>query len=257
MSEMFGAVYADAYDLLYQDKDYDAECDLIESLFKNYGESGIKSVLDLGCGTGNHAVPLARRGYEVVGVDHSESMISIAEQKAAQLPGLNSISFHHGDIRNIDLHRQFHAVLMMFAVLGYQLENEDVLSALRTGRRHLTTGGLLIFDVWYGPAVLNQRPTQKIKVIPTQDGRILRVAGGELDVSRHLCAVNYHLLRLEGDRLVGETKESHLMRYFFPKELDLFLECAGFAPLRLGAFPRFHEEPGETSWNVLGVARAV
>ena len=59
MSEMFGAVYADAYDLLYQDKDYDAECDLIESLFKNYGESGIKSVLDLGCGTGNHAVPLA------------------------------------------------------------------------------------------------------------------------------------------------------------------------------------------------------
>jgi hypothetical protein len=47
------------------------------------------------------------------------------------------------------------------------------------------------------------------------------------------------------------------VRYFFPRELELFLEQSGFAPMRLGAFPEIEQEPSETTWNVLGVARAV
>ena len=65
---------------------------------------------------------------------------------------------------------KFDAALMMFAVLGYQVENDDVLAALRTARRHLEPGGLFIFDVWYGPAVLHQRPSERVKIIPGRDG---------------------------------------------------------------------------------------
>jgi hypothetical protein len=60
-----------------------------------------------------------------------------------------------------------------------------------------------------------------------------------------------------GEHLVAETQETHRMRYFFPAELDEFLECSGFSPIRLGAFPKFDEEPDETTWNVVSVARAV
>ena len=56
---------------------------------------------------------------------------------------------------------------------------------------------------------------------------------------------------------MAETEESHKMRYFFPLELELFLKCAGFKLIRLGAFPEFDRDPDETTWNVLGVARAV
>lgn len=56
---------------------------------------------------------------------------------------------------------------------------------------------------------------------------------------------------------MAETKECHSVRYFFPLELALFLECSGFAPIQLGAFPEFDRSPDETTWNVLGVARAV
>jgi hypothetical protein len=123
-------------------------------------------------------------------------------------------------------------------------------------RKHLKPAGLLAFDVWYGPAVLHQRPTQRIKVSPTPEGKILRFASGELDIRRHLCRVHFHLWRLQGEQLVAETEECHSMRYFFPRELDLLLECSGFAPIRLGAFPQFDQDPDETTWNVLGVARA-
>ena len=257
MSELFGDEYADAYDSLYQDKDYVEECQLIDRLLQVYGNGPVRTVLDLGCGTGNHALPLAQRGYEIVGIDRSAGMLESARKKAISQQINGKANFYQDDIRSVQLQRAFDASIMMFAVLGYQLENRDVLAALRTARKHLHSGGLFIFDVWYGPAVLCQGPSERVKVIPTDRCQILRVASGELDIQRHLCKVSYRLWKIEGERLAGQTEETHRMRYFFPLELDLFLESSGFIPVRLGAFPEFDRDPDTTTWNALAVARAV
>ena len=257
MTEVFGSEYANVYDLLYKDKDYLEESRLIDRLLQTYGNGSVRSLLDLGCGTGNHALPLAQRGYEVVGVDRSARMLESARKKAisGQIDG--KVNFYQEDIRSFQVEHSFDACLMMFAVLGYQLENRDVLAALRAARKHLRSGGLFVFDVWYGPAVLRQGPSERVKLIPTDRGQILRVASGELDVEHHLCKVSYRLWKIEGERLIGQTEETHLMRYFFPLELNLFLECSGFIPVRLGVFPEFDRDPDTTTWNVLGLARAV
>ena len=230
MNEVFGSIYADAYDLLYREKDYTAESGLIKRLLESYGDGSVRSILDLGCGTGNHIFPLAREGYELAGVDRSLEMLGHARKKSAAFQSNGRATFCQGDIRNVDLQRRFDAAIMMFAVLGYQLDNADVLAALETARRHLRSGGLFIFNVWYGPAVLHQRPSERVKVIPTSEGKILRVTSGKLDVQRHLCTVSYHLWRLEQGQMLGETQEAHSVRYFFPLELNLFLECSGFFP---------------------------
>jgi SAM-dependent methyltransferase len=207
----------------------------------------------MGCGTGNHIIPLVERGYEGVGVDLSELMLSEARRKV----GDRKVTFSQGDIRSIDLSRQFDSVLMLFAVLGYQVENKDVLAAMKTARRHLRPGGLFVFDVWYGPAVLSERPSQRVKEVPIPDGKILRVASGDLDVQRHICTVHYRILKIVGNQIVFETTESHEMRFFFPQELIFFLESAGFTLCRLGAFPLIEMGPDEKTWNVIAVARAV
>ena len=114
MSEaVFGQGYADQYDLLYADKDYEAECDSLEQVFHQYGNDPIRTILDLGCGTGNHVFPLSQRGYQVTGVDFSVEMLTQAERKAKANPaiaGYNPPTFHQGDIRNVDLGQQFDAV---------------------------------------------------------------------------------------------------------------------------------------------------
>src|SRR5438477_349480 len=56
---------------MYSGKDYEGECGLIVEAVQRFGLDPTRSILDLGCGTGGHAIPLARRGYEVVGVDRS------------------------------------------------------------------------------------------------------------------------------------------------------------------------------------------
>ena len=158
--------------------------------------------------------------------------------------------------RRAEVAETFDAALLMFAVLGYQRENADVLSALRAARRLLRADGLLVCDVWYGPAVLAQRPGDRIRVLETDGGTLVRTSSGELDSRRQLCHVRFHLWHMKGDRVLKETKESHPVRYFFPQELELFLEVSGFRLLRLGAFPDFERDPDETTWTVMVVAGA-
>ena len=250
----FGGSYAAAYDALYHDKDYRAECDLIERVFQTYANRAIRRVLDLGCGTGGHAARLAERGYDVLGVDRSAAMLDRARARGSPA------RFQAADILTLDLGGQgerFDAVLMMFAVLGYLVSNADLLAALTAVRRHLEPGGLFFGDAWYGPAVLRERPSDRVKVLDTPEGQVIRVASGQLDVRHHLCSVRYHLWRIEHGRVAAETSEQHQVRYFFPLELELLLGQSGFALARLGQFPELEREPDEASWNVALVARAV
>lgn len=256
---VFGDVYAGVYDSLYQDKDYEAECDLLEAAFQRYSTSSVKRVLDLGCGTGNHTIRLAQRGYIVTGVDRSPEMLAAARSKATSdgvYPGLH-VDFMEADLRSFRTDQVYDAVLMMFAVLGYQVENADVLGALQTARHALKPGGLLVLDAWYGPAVLVMRPGDRIKVIQIPDGKILRVASGELDIRRQTCTVRYQLWRLEGRSLTGETQEEHTMRYFFGRELEFFFQQAGFHLDGLTAFPDLDRPTDETTWNALAVGHAI
>jgi SAM-dependent methyltransferase len=248
---VFGRDYAAAYDDLYQDKDYLAETDLIENVFGLYGQSTVRRVLDLGCGTGGHAVVLAARGYDVVGIDRSAEMLERARARGS------AARFELGEIGNVDLGETFDAVLMMFAVLGYQVGNTDVQAALATARRHVRSSGLFFCDFWYGPAVLGQRPSERVKVIDVSRGQVIRVAAGDLDTLHDLCMVRYHVWRIEDGRLTIEAREQHPMRYFFAPELELFLAAADFELVRLGAFPTIEDEATDQTWNVALVARAV
>ena len=259
-TKIFGKEYANQYDTFYQDKDYEAECDLIEEVFHRYADKQpVKSILDLGCGTGNHAIPLAKRGYQVTGVDRSSEMITQAKAKLqSQISSSQSqTQFLEGDVRSLDLDRQFDIVIMMFAVLGYQLTNNNVSDTLRTVRRHLKQGGVFVFDIWYGPAVLAIRPGDKIREIPTADGKIMRMASGELDVRHHLCEVNYKLLQIAGDRVISNSNEIHRMRYFFPMEIEHMLTCNEMKLESLTAFPDLEKPADETTWNALGIGRIV
>ena len=248
---VFGADYAASYDELYRDKDYRRECDLIHRVFEDYASRPVRDVLDLGCGTGGHAVPLAQRGYKVLGVDRSPEMLRRAAARSSPA------RFAVGDLRHLDLNETFDAALMMFAVLGYQVSNNDVQAALAGARRHLRPDGLFFGDVWYGPAVLAQLPAERIKVIETEDGQVIRVANGALDTSLDVCTVEYRLWRIVDRQMDGEVQEKHVMRYFFAPELQLLLELGGFELLRLGGFPDFDAAPDESTWNVAFVARAV
>ena len=246
--------YADCYDLLYEDKNYQEECNFVNSIFETYSKKKANSILDLGCGTGSHALLFADMGYAVTGVELSENMLEIARKKAADQK--KCISFVQQDIRRLDLPQKFDAAVAMFAVMGYQTTNHDFEDTLTSVRRHLNTGGLFIFDVWFGPAVLTQKPTDRVKIIEQTDKKIIRYAHPVLNIINHTVEVNYTMLEIAGDKVLTETKESHLMRFFFYQELNYFLEKNGFEVLKICPFVDLDEEVDENVWNIIVIARA-
>ena len=256
----FGKGYADQYDLLYSDKDYEDECNFLEEVLEKYRDSSIASILDLGCGTGNHALPLGARGYKVTGVDLSSDMLVHAKEKAQKYLESGSeqvVNFLQGDIRDIDLKQTFDTVLMMFSVLGLQTTNADVFSALCTARKHLKPGGIFVCDVWYGPAVLKIRPSDRIKVIQTKDGQVIRSASGTLNTISHLTNVNFHIWQIEQSQLLNEVDEVQITRFFFPQELAFFMEQAKLELITMCAIGNLNQQPTEETWNIVVVGKAV
>jgi len=253
--EVFGDAYAAAYDTFYGEKDYAGECDALQALFGDYAAAPVTSILDLGCGTGSHAVLLAERGYQVTGVDQSEDMLRQAAAKANEA-GV-ALKLEHADLRTYRDHREYDAVLMMFAVLGYQQSNEEVMDALRTVRAHLRPGGVFVADFWYGPAVLSQRPSHRAAV--RDEGPrdlVIRLAEPTLDVLQHLCHVDYRIIGIEHGALTVQADERHTMRFYFPKELEICCEFARLKLRQLFAYPGCDREPTVDDWNALLVACA-
>jgi SAM-dependent methyltransferase len=254
---VFGTVYAGAYDALYGEKDYSGECDLIENLLAEFGQgSKAHRLIDFGCGTGNHALLLAGRGYEVVGVDRSAAMLAHAEAKAAAT-GMTSATFVLSDIATARLGgRPFDAAIMMFAVLGYQRDDEGVRAAFTTARAHLVSGGLLVLDIWYGPAVEANKPGPRERVIESEHSRLVRRSTSVLDEAKKLCTVTFVLECWANGSLQERTEEDHVMRYFFREDLA---GLAADASLRLVAL-RDMADPSKVanagSWNAIAVFRA-
>ena len=248
----FGGDYSASYDALYAEKDYAAECDLLEEVWRRFARGEVKTLLDIGCGTGNHALLLAQRGYKVSGVDRSPNMLSQARAKAG-----GNCDFFEGDARDFDLNAQFDAAIMMFAVLGYQLENDDVMRALKNARRHVKTGGIFCADFWHGPAVLSLGTSERMREIPTENGATLRFSSGDLRPEKHAVDVHFRLWELQNKQLTKQTNETHRVRFFFPLEIELYAQLCGWKLVNLSVFGDLNETPSTDSWNVFAVLEAI
>jgi SAM-dependent methyltransferase len=248
-SEVFDQ-YGRYYDLLYQDKDYDAEVEYVRQLLMRLGVTQ-GSLLEFGAGTGRHGRLLAGAGYDVLGVDQSETMVERARSLA--MPGF---SVERGDIRTIRFDRTFDVVAALFHVVSYQSENADVLSVFQNARTHLLCGGIFIFDVWYGPAVHALRPSAREKHVEDQVISITRLAEPSWDVNRNQVKVNYtvRIVRNETGAL-SEFKETHPMRYFTLPELDFFATQSGFEREVAEEFLS-GASPSERTWSVCLALRA-
>lgn len=215
--------YARYYDLLYQDKDYQGETKYIEGLIQKY-HSQAKTILDLGCGTGRHAELLARKGYEVHGVDVSRKMLEKADARAASL---SNLSFSQSDIGKLHLNRKFDAVTALFHVVSYQTRQDELRNTIERVYAHLKQGGVFIFDCWYGPAVFALKPEVRVKRLENDSARVTRIAEPEWKENENIVEVNYDVFICEKESgRISEIEEKHAMRYLFKNEVEQMLETS-------------------------------
>ncbi len=216
MGENFSR-YAEYYDLINNDKPYAQEAAYVGTRLKGV-HPGVLEVLELGSGTGRHGRLLAEQGFHVRGVEGSREMAELAQRRDVAAPG--SFGLGLGDIRFVRLHRQFDAAIALFHVMSYQVSDADVAAVLDTAAEHLAPGGLFLFDVWHGPAVLFQKPSVREKRAVAGSLRVVRKATPEPRTRDKAVIVNYEFTCTDSrsGRQVAFF-EQHVMRYFFPDEV--------------------------------------
>ena len=248
--------YAHYYDLLYQDKDYVSEAEFIAKIIQNYAPHG-NNILELGCGTGIHACLLAERGYQVRGVDQSNEMLVTANSRLdnLDLELKNKLSFTLGDIRNLHINQQFDVIISLFHVISYQTTNQDLQTTFAIVKEHLRPNGIFIFDVWYGPSVLSDRPTIRIKRLEDERIKVTRIAEPIMYPNDNLVDVNYNIFitnKLSGE--IEELQETHTMRYLFKPELENLLANCQLEIIDSKEWVT-NQEPGFNTWGVYFVVK--
>lgn len=245
--------YARYYDLLYRDKNYKKEVDYVDGLIKRYSIRRNKNLLDVGCGTGGHAIWLAKKGYKVVGIDRSREMISLAKQRFSEN---KQAEFYVWDASRFSLGRKFDIAVSLFHVMSYLTVNEVFMDSLVNIYNQLKGGGLFIFDFWYGPAVLAQRPQKMIKEASDKFVIVKRCADPKFNINQDTVDISYKNTVLNKNTgLIKVIKEKHTMRYFFLPELYLMLAIAGFKVLKSLKWMSFKEGVNENSWSAVIIAK--
>lgn len=248
------ADYARYYNLLYADKDYSGEVDFVLGELQKKGPLP-ETLLDLGCGTGRHAVEFARRGIAVTGVDLSADMIAMSEDVLAAHAFLEPMpQLGQGDALTVRLQKKFDVVVSLFHVMSYQTTEESLLAALETAKHHLRPGGLFFFDFWYGPGVLTDPPTSRQKRLEDSEISVMRTAEPNHRVADNVVEVHYTIeVKDKSSSEFRVIPEVHEMRYWFLPELRHLAKMGGFTVVAEGEWlsPSFLSAAPWNAWVIL------
>ncbi|MFB6201237.1 MAG: class I SAM-dependent methyltransferase [Halorhabdus sp.] len=251
----FESYFATVYDDLYHDKDYEREVERVLSLFASHGHDPNR-ILDVGCGSGSHAIHLAERGLSVTGVEPSEKMATLAREKVRDRGLADNVTIEQTTIEEFSTPETFDAAVAQFNVWGYLTDNTALRRGFRAVKNSLHAECPFVFDTWYGPAVLQIEPDARFKKIELNSGVLYRYARPTMDTERNVVDVEYDVVHVEGDSVVERGSEIHSLRYFFRPEMEAFCEQTNLELQTVIPFDEANDCVGVDTWNVVWVVEA-
>jgi SAM-dependent methyltransferase len=199
------------------------------------------AVLDVGCGTGRMALPIAQAGIAVTAVDASESMLNILRGKLDNEPGeiRSRITIRQGDMRNLELIDRFPLVIVPFRALQHLYTVEDQIAALTSLRQQLTPGGRLAFDVFFPKfdriltGVGHEIEEMSWKIV--KEGRELVVRRffikDKVDPIRQVFSGRFIYRTFDQARFVEEEFDPLTMSWYTHGQLQLLFRVTGLEPV--------------------------
>jgi len=217
--------------------DLELELSFVESCLRKHVVDPVRRILEPACGTGRILVPLASRGYDVLGYDQSPEMVAFAAAKIARVGG----RVMRGDMATFRPPGVFDAAINLVNSIGYLLEDEDVASHLARMAEAVLPGGVYLVQFSYGG-----EPPEQASFGPWPNTRaglrtelLWRVAREDVAARR-----SYQECRIVATR--GQERrvleESHVLRYWTQEDFDRILEGSEFE-LTAVYFDRFEEKP--------------
>ena len=225
--------FANVYDtLMNKDIKYNRIADYIENLF-DYYDMNPEIVCELACGTGNITIPLAMRGYDMIGVDRSFQMLDEARTKASKL-GKN-ILFLNQDMAHLDLYGSAGAFICMIDGMNYILVPSQIEQLFyKVKNCFLDTGGIFIFDISTRHKLKNVLGSN---TFIHDDDKIFYTWENKYFDKCNICRMDLTFFKKQKNDKYIRFDEVHLQRAHSVKEITWALKKAGFTQIdTYGAF---------------------
>ena len=217
---------AGCYDQFTRDVDYVRWADYLERHFAR-SALPIQTVLALACGTGSLTLELARRGYEMIGVDQSEEMLAQAAEKCRQASEIPPL-FLHQSMDKLDLYGTIDACVCCLDSVNYVTSPQKLERAFQRVHTFLMPGGLFVFDV-NTPDKLRALDGQ---VFLDESADAYCVWRADYSARRRVCTYGMDLFTLEPDGRWSRAEELHEEYAYEPDELEALLIRAGFSRIK-------------------------
>ena len=231
-----------SYDRLTNDVDYEATVDFYYEILKQEGLKP-RTAVDLACGTGSVTAILARRGLQVIGVDMSEEMLTVASQKTGDA------WFICQKLQELRLPKAVDLAVCALDSLDYITNPADCREAIRRTYKYLNPGGIFIFDV-NTPEKLRAMDGQ---VFLDEDDDVYCVWRGEFEEQTNICSYGMDLFQRKGN-LWERSFEEHREYAYSADQLVGYLKKAGFTHIRVYADRKF-ADPAEGEQRIYIKAR--
>ena len=189
-------------------------------------------VVELGAGTGRIAIPIARAGQDVIGVDLSGAMLTEAARRAAAEGVVDKITFIEADMRAFVADPPVELVIVPFRGFLHLLTADDQLAALASIRRSLVSGGRLILNIFVPDpetqVALNGRKTSHGEFVDERGRRCEMWGLPEYDVTSQRLHLRVGLDIYDGERLLDTIETAFDLRVIYRYEFEHLLVRAGF-----------------------------
>ena len=222
---------AASYDRLTNDIDYEAAVEFYMEILRRE-DLHPRTVVDLACGTGSVTEILARKGFRVTGVDMSEEMLTVAQQKVMDLEDMPMFSCQY--LQELRLPRAVDMAVCALDSLDYILDPADCKEAIRRVYKALNPGGIFIFDV-NTPEKLRAMDDQ---VFLDEDDDVYCVWRGEFDEQTNICSYGMDLFQRHGE-VWHRSFEEHREYAYSREQLTEYLKAAGFTHIEVYADREF------------------
>ena len=237
---------ATSYDRLTSDVDYKAIVAFYHAVLEKENIRP-KSAVDLACGTGSVALLLAEKYERVLGVDMSEEMLTVAQQRAMEAAVYPM--FICQKLQQLRLPKAVDLAVCALDGLDYILDPADCCEAIRRVYKALNPGGIFIFDV-NTPEKLRAMDGQ---VFLDEDDDVYCVWRGEFDEQTNICSYGMDLFQRRGD-VWQRSFEEHREYAYTVEQLTEYLRSAGFTHIRVYADGKL-EAPGAGEQRIYFSAR--
>ncbi len=213
---------------------YDIEHDRFSEdldMYRNFAELSGGKILELACGSGRILQPLAEEGYKLTGVDSSEKMLKIAQQRLQEKQLLGHCQLVKQDMRTLQLGQKYRLAIIALGSFGHITTRKDQQSTLTAIRAHLSPGATLILDISNSDARYMEDLSGQVLhqgTWSTQDGYYTHFVSPATSSEKHLLELTHFYERHRQGGPVERTVITTQLYLFERSELELLLERAGF-----------------------------